>query len=72
MDFFRFDAPRNDDFPTLPIFSSHEYSDGFSGGHALMRVIVVTHPNQFIVRNAEVNSRDCATATAFQFAQPLM
>jgi hypothetical protein len=72
MDFFRFDAPRHYDFPPLPIFSSHKYGDRFRGRHRLVCVIVVTHPNQFIIRDAEVNRANGPTAAAFQLAQPLM
>jgi hypothetical protein len=68
----RFDTPRNQHFPTLTILSSHEYRHGFGSGHGLVRVIVMTHPNQFVVRNPKVNGRESPTAPAFQFAQPLM
>jgi len=72
MDFLRLDAPRNDNFPTLAIFSRYEHRDRFSSGHRLVRMIVVTNPNDFVIRYAKVDCGDGTTATAFQFAQPLM
>jgi hypothetical protein len=72
MNLLRFDAPRNHHFPTLAIVSSHEDGDRLSRGHPSVCVVVVTHPNYFIVGYAEVDSRDSPTASALQFAQPLM
>ena len=56
MNLRRFDTPRNH-FPTLTVLSCHECGDGFGSGHRLVRVIVMTHPNQFAVANAPPKMR---------------
>jgi hypothetical protein len=68
----RFDAPGNDDLPSLRVFGGYELGNCFRGQHPSVRLIVMSYPDLFLVGNSEVDCSDWPSIASFQLPQPLV
>lgn len=68
-----FNTARDDHLITFPVFSLRHQRCGGCCGHLPVSLIVVSDPDTFFIRNAEVDGDDSAPGVmALQFPQPLV
>src|SRR5262245_57136060 len=66
------DTPRYHDLPTPCVLSGHELGDCLGSRQPAVSLVVMAHPNAFLVRNPEVHTCDSPLIATLQFPQPLM